>query len=94
MSMFILLKFNNIIEQIMILDFICDFHRRIDSFFFFFFFFFFLIFKFAVFDFSNEGYGVHKFDYFRQKSPTPTLTPTPTGSTPKKYVPHPFGGGT
>ena len=63
MSMYILLKFNNIIEQIMILDFICDFHRRIDSLVVFFFF------ILAVFDFSNEGYGFQKFDYFRQKSP-------------------------
>ena len=51
-----LLKFNNIIEQIMILDLICGFHRRIDS----------VVFILAAFDFSNEGYGFQKFDYFRQ----------------------------
>ena len=43
----------------MILDLICDFHRFIDS----------VVFILAAFDFSNEGYGFQKFDYFRQKSP-------------------------
>ena len=54
----LLLKFNHIIEQIIILDLICDFHRRIDS----------VVFILAALDFSNEGYGFKKFDYFRQKS--------------------------
>ena len=55
----LLLKFNNVTEQIMIFDVICDFHRRIDS----------VVFLLAPFDFLNEGYGFQKFDYFRQKSP-------------------------
>ena len=57
--MYFLLKFNNIIEEIMILDLICDFHRRIDC----------VVFILAAFEFSNEGYGLQKLDYFRQKSP-------------------------
>ena len=56
--LYFLPKFNNIIEQIMILDGICNFHRRIDS----------GGFILAGLDFSNEGYGFQKFDYFRQKS--------------------------
>ena len=51
--------FNNIIKHITILDLFCNFHRRIDS----------VVFILAALDFSNEGYGFQKFDYFRQKSP-------------------------
>ena len=47
------------LEQIMILDLICVFHRRIDS----------VAYILAAFDFSNEGYVFQKSDYFRQKSP-------------------------
>ena len=47
-------KFNNIFEQIMILHLICDFLRRIDS----------IVFILAALDFSNEGYGFKKFDFF------------------------------
>ena len=57
--LYVLLKFNNIIEQIIILDLICDFPRRFDS----------VIFILAALDFSNEVYGFKNFDYFRQKSP-------------------------
>ena len=57
--LYFLLRFNNIIEQIMILDLFCDFHQRIDS----------VVFILAALDFSNAGKGFQKFDYFRQKSP-------------------------
>ena len=57
--LYFLLKCNNIFEQIIILDLICGFHRRSDS----------VVFILAALDFSNEGYGFKKFDYFRQKSP-------------------------
>ena len=43
----------------MISDLINDFHQRIGS----------VIFILAAFDFSNEGFGFQKFDYFRQRSP-------------------------
>ena len=57
---YFLLKFNNIIEQIMIWDLIYDFHRRID----------YVVFILAALDFSNEeNKSFQKFDYFRQKSP-------------------------
>ena len=56
--LYFLLKFNNIIEQIIILDLISYFHRRMDS----------VVFILVSLDFSNEGYGFTKFDYFRQKS--------------------------
>ena len=57
---YFLLKFNKILEQIVILDLICHFYRRIDSF---------VFFVLAAFDFSYEAYGFQKFYYFRQKSP-------------------------
>ena len=41
------------------LDLICDFQRHIDS----------VVLILAVLDFSYEGYGFQKFDYFQQKSP-------------------------
>ena len=44
---YFLLKFNNILEQIVILDLICHFHRRIES----------VVFILAAFDFSYEAYG-------------------------------------
>ena len=45
--LYFLLRFNNIIEQIIILDLIYDFHLRID----------YVVFILLAFDFSNEGYG-------------------------------------
>ena len=54
-----LLNFNNTVKQIIILDLLCDFHRRMES----------VVFILAALDVSNEGYGFQKFDYFRQKSP-------------------------
>ena len=59
MGRIIVLRFNNIIEQIMILYLFCDFQRRIDS----------VVFILTPLEFSKEGYGFQKFDYFRQKSP-------------------------
>ena len=56
--LYFLFKFYNIIEQIIILDLISYFPRRIDS----------VAFILVGLDFSNEGYGFKKFDYFRQKS--------------------------
>ena len=56
---YFLLKFKNIIEQIVILDLIFHFYRRIDS----------VVFYFSSFRFLYEAYDFQKFDFFRQKSP-------------------------
>ena len=54
--MYVSLKFNNVIKQIMILDLIFDFYRRID----------YVVFILAALGISIEGYGFKNFDYFRQ----------------------------